>query len=625
MNYTEQLKEAQSLIGLYKAEWLNKNLFEYFNEPGYFSSLKTNRPCVLIGGRGTGKTTVLKGLSYEGQYAINSTEKSSTKIKNLEFYGIYYRVNTNRVTAFRGSEISQEKWDKYFGHYINLIFCQELLKFSLWFESVTDEKVLISNTDLRKIVISLQIKRPVESLNELKEEVEILLIEFEASINQAIDNPPENLTAQGGPIDILSEVLTSTEALKDKQFFFLIDEFENFEDYQQKILNTLIKHSNSHYTFKIGVRELGFRERSTLNINEQLTSPADYVRIDLSEIFQPKQFKGFAELVINSRLNYQNFNKEKLDISKILTSMTHMEEAKILLGEKPAFLNDFNKNLSESQKESSVSIELGHKYFIYYWSKKNKETIPNLIEDWFSNREEWNNRLNNHFYASIFAIRAGKTGIRKHYCGWDTFLALSNGNIRYLLELVHTVLQDYLEYKKEKVIENPAIHPDIQTRSAMKIGQKNLSELEGLSVEGAKLKKLLLSLGRVFGILAAEPLKRTPEANQFQVNFNKNNSELSHKILNQAIMHLALIRQPGNKLTGETSIKDYDFMIHPIFSAFFVFSYRRKRKITITEEDLLNLINNPKKGIKSILNENEDSDLSLVLPDQLQLFESYYE
>ena len=38
--------------------------------PSYFPYLSTNQSCVLLGGRGTGKTTVLKGLSYEGQQRL---------------------------------------------------------------------------------------------------------------------------------------------------------------------------------------------------------------------------------------------------------------------------------------------------------------------------------------------------------------------------------------------------------------------------------------------------------------------------------------------------------------------------------------------------------------------------
>ena len=34
MSKLDDLKKAQELLGLYKAEWLNKDIFEYFSEPG---------------------------------------------------------------------------------------------------------------------------------------------------------------------------------------------------------------------------------------------------------------------------------------------------------------------------------------------------------------------------------------------------------------------------------------------------------------------------------------------------------------------------------------------------------------------------------------------------------------
>ncbi|MDC4918678.1 hypothetical protein OHV93_12780 [Acinetobacter baumannii] len=627
----DRLREAQQLLGLYKAEWLSSKLFDYFNEPGYFSELKTNRPCVLIGGRGTGKTTVLRGLSYQGQYAIQQSNSSKIQVKDWDFFGIYYRVNTNRVTTFQGTEVTNEKWNSYFAHYINLCFSQELLKFALWFESVTNEKINISQRNWRKILKVFHFSEDIQNLEQLDEELEICLLEFEASINQIVDNPPRNLTMQGAPIDILSEALINGTILDGKQFFFLIDEFENFHNYQQKILNTLIKHNNNFYTFKVGVRELGFRERATLNNNEQLTSPADYVRVDLSEIFQPDTFKEFAELVINSRLNHSasSVGDNNININKLLGSLTQLEEANLLLdGDHNKILEDLKLSLSNEQFAQAKAIQPGYLYFIKYWSEKEKKSLDYFVLDWLKSNKEWKTRINNHFYASLFAIREGKAGIRKYYNGWDTFLSLANGNIRYLLELVHATLQEYLnEIDDVKKEEHLVISPRIQTLAAIQIGKKNLSELEGLSVEGAKLTKLLLSLGRVFGVLASKPLGHTPEANQFYVQSDSDDEiESTVKlILDQAVMHLALIRQPGNKLTGETDTKDYDYMIHPIFSPFFVFSYRRKRKISLSSSHILKLVNYPKIGIKDILsNSNRSESVVTALPDQLQLFGEYY-
>src|SRR5690348_8206849 len=127
------------LLGLYKAEWLNGELFELFTEPGYFGSLETTRPCVLMGGRGTGKTTVLRGLSYEGQFALAGEDP--VKVQQWTYFGLYYRVNTNRVTAFRGPELTEDKWCTYFGHYVNLVFCQLMLEFCLWYERTTKVRI----------------------------------------------------------------------------------------------------------------------------------------------------------------------------------------------------------------------------------------------------------------------------------------------------------------------------------------------------------------------------------------------------------------------------------------------------------------------------------------------------
>lgn len=130
MTLDEKLAKLDELFGSYKAEWLNEKIFQFFAAPSYFTALKSNRPCVLIGGRGTGKTTVLRGLSYQGQYALNSHD--ITRFDENNYIGVYFRCDTNHVHAFSGKGIAREKWVEIFSHYFNLIFTAEILYFMDW-------------------------------------------------------------------------------------------------------------------------------------------------------------------------------------------------------------------------------------------------------------------------------------------------------------------------------------------------------------------------------------------------------------------------------------------------------------------------------------------------------------
>lgn len=620
---TGSINKLSTVLGLYKAEWLRGKLFDLFTEPGYFDELKMNRPCVLIGGRGTGKTTVLQGLSYQGQFAFANSEKKI--IDTWQFFGLYHRVNTNRVTAFRGPELSEERWRACFAHYLNLLFCTQLLEFACWYELQTDRKLSLSSADLAAFRATLGLQSE-GGLAELAQDVRLQVLMFESSINSIVDAPPGFLSMQAAPVDTLASALLSTPALAGKQFFFLIDEFENYEDYQQRILNTIIKHAPSSYTFKIGVRELGWRERSTLNANEQLTSPADYARISISERLTDSRFKSFAEQVLSVR--YQNAVEPPsvtADFPALFPKLSELEEAERLIDKAQAarVRKAVEDASSPEQREAAKALPIGVQYFLDYWASAHPDTtLAAEIAAWLAGSAASKDRFDNHFHASLFAIRRGKRGIRKYYCGWDVYLALCEGNIRYLLELVHSALLLHIE---EGGAELSPISAETQTQAAQAVGRKNLSELEGLSVDGARLTKLLLSLGRVFGVLAESPAGHTSEANQFHLReeLAPESDARAMELLKHSVMHLALVRYAGSKLLDERDTKAYDYMIHPIFAPFFVISHRKKRKILLSSANLLSLVDRPREGIETVLKLNNRAS-EAELPDQLQLFGDFY-
>jgi hypothetical protein len=615
-----------SLLGLYKAEWLNGQLFDLFTEPEYFKQLEGSRPCVLVGGRGTGKTTVLRGLSYLGQFARGG--HNPDLIGRWSYYGLYYRVDTNRVAAFKGPELPEQQWARCFAHYFNLLLCGQLLDFVLWYRLQTSNKLTLSGAALRKVQLSLNLPA-CASLEDLERHLDDARLGFEASVNNVADGPPPGLSMQSAPVNELAEALCSLSPFQGKQFYFLIDEYENFENYQQQIVNSMIKHAPASYTFKIGVRELGWRERGTVNSNERLTHPADYVLVNIRDAFKGERFGNFAARVCNGRLARAEAGDQTAigDIRSALSSLTEAEEAELLGVERvrTEVLGEIEAAGDPDLYGFAAKLPPTLMLLVKYWTQSGHGTLVSNVRDVRKNRSRWRDRVNNYLFCALFTIKRGRRGIRKYYAGWRVLTQLANGNIRFLLELVHT---SYLaHFENEGELSEP-ITPEEQTIAAQQVGARKLTELEGISVEGGRLTKLVLSLGRVFQVLAESPEGHTPEVTEFHVEENgeplsPEESDDLDQLLRLAVMHQALVRSTGNKLLDEMDTREYDYRVHPIFAPFFGFSYRQKRKLKVTGKQVLGLTVRPRDEIRQILNVHSRANEE-ELPDQLKLFDGYY-
>jgi hypothetical protein len=625
MNNTDVLKSLNELFGSYRAEWLKGKIFDFFTVPSYFIELKSNRPCVLQGGRGTGKTTVLRGLSYQGQYAL-----CNNSIENFDknnFIGIYHRVNTNHVRAFIGGGLDDIDWQKIFGHYFNLVVCREILFFIKWHREVAENDEDFSQRFCMLIAKSIHIYTPCENFEMLLQAVEEAMYEFQSQINNISKKSKLRLSMPGDPIRLITECATSLSQFKNKMFYILLDEYENFTNYQQQCLNSLLKHNTELYTFKIGVRELGWRVKNTLNKEESLLDPADYVLINIEQKFtEGDYFNEFAKEVCQQRIK-ELFHCDKNEIyllEKALTDMSMEEEAEKLGIRKSVFIDKISM-LSIADRQVTEDLPLLYQFFIAYWAEAHGKILEDMIVDYKKDKVKWDTRYGNYKYSMLFKIKKGrgKVGIQKYYAGWDIFIKLANGNIRYLMELVYRAYEKHLKDERENEISSP-VSPENQTIAAQEVGLKNLRELEGLCKNGTQLVKLLLGFGRIFNVLISEGDRAAPEINQISIVGNL--SQECVDLLQDAVMYLAFVRIPGNKPNSDSSTRSDIYMIHPIYAPYFVFSHRRKRKMEISENQFMEMLSDSKKNINTILNEkNIFIDDLQKLPEQLMLFKDFYE
>lgn len=617
----EKLQLINELFGGLRAEWIEEKIFQFFTTPDYFSNIQSRQPYVLQGGRGSGKTTILRGLSYKGQYALKGGKIE--EFDETDFIGIYHRVNTNHVRAFEGGELTNQEWQKLYAHYYNLVICREIVNFLIWHQELSPNDERLSERVCQLISISLCLENRASDIQSLAEEIELSLYDFQSSVNSIDDGLPKGLSLQSEPIDLITERVLQLRQFKGKIFFLLVDEYENLNDNQQIVMNTLLKHATKNYTYKIGVRQMGWRVHYTQNDHEPLTEPADYVLLDIEDYFYKNEqlYMNFASQVCYQRLQkIQDQDKVTPQMTKLFPFLSYDDEALLMdVEHKERYL--IIKEYLDKEK-----IDLGitplYIYTLGYWAETQNMTVEDVVKDFMDKKSIWDTRYDNYKYSLLFKIRKGRGqgGIQKYYAGWNTYLKLSNGNIRYLMQLVKTALLQYIEINEDFL---SAIPFRVQTEAAIEVGKKNFEMLENLHHRGTDVIKIVLHMGRLFNVLASESEHTAPEIDQFYIqgDITPENDEL----LRAGVMNLAFIRIPGNKPSSKSDTKDYMYALHPIYAPYFIYSFRRKRKMTITNEDFYGLIISHKALMKKMLSKEEmakilgDNDY----PQQMDLFANY--
>ena len=627
-----------------RAEQLQDRIFSFYQEPAYFPELQTGTPCVLVGGRGTGKTTVLRGLSYQGQRAL----RGETPVADWPFFGAYLRVHTGKVAAFAGPELPDHQWQRVFGHYINLLLCDSVLTFIQWYCRETQTESLLQPDTVAAIAETLGIPDDALPSNEhgLLQAIGRLKRRFEVFVNTIADQPTIPLSVLGAPIDELVTSLMSHPALQGRLFFFLIDEYENLSSAQQRVVNTLIKHAGESYTFKIGVKELGWRVRTTVNEHEQLQAPADYAAININtRLGAPGVFESFATRICQERLEAvarEISSDVTPSVSDLLPRISDADEAELLgVRSQSKAVRAELERASDLDLEAFDALPPLYQYMIGFWARSHASNAAAEYADYLERPDHWDGRFTNYRHSLLFTLRAGLRGTRKYYAGFDTLIELAGDNIRFLVQLLEQSLRLHLESAGERWLHEP-VGPEHQTRATHTVAQRTLVELEGLSLIGPRLTRLCVGLGRIFQVMAQRPGGHAPEVTQFTVDDLRGDlfadgeppeapsrpleeyDDAARRLLAEAITHLALVQLPSTKMAGP-EIREYDYMLHPIFSALFSYSYRRKRKMVLSSDDVLKIVSEPHQAIKEILERNnrEDPASDEPLPEQMILFDRY--
>lgn len=605
----------EDLFSDYRAEWPASLFGDLFIAPPYFRKLEGGRPCFLIGGRGTGKTVALRSLRFDASAARSRSDRLPTDA--IPYYGVYIRINKNRVRAFQGGELPIEAWNKAFAHYFNLLFAIEASQLLEWLSSQGALEVNLAP------VGAAYGFGPVQSVSDLRTKATAALIALEVYVNNPAQGVRPVLSMSEAPLRHFVDAIRTCPSFRGRLIFCCIDEYENLLDSQQAILNTYIKHSEPPLSFKVGVKRGGLRCRATIDTQDVLATPDDYAEIDIGQ----ESFDVFAREVVEHRLQRAQERRiaaaESLD--EFLPELPLSKEAEKLGCDRVA--EEVLEAIIASGDNALVGwargIPKSELYFLKYWAEGARGRIVDLARDWMSHPDTWATRLGNYGYASLFWLSKGRKGarIRKYYAGARTLISLASGNIRYFIELIDESLT--ILAAEQGGNWDGAISPDVQTVAARAVGKRRLDQLEGLSEHGSEIKRLVLALGKVFFEFARDPVGKTPERNSFVITGSPEAQRKVLALLHEGVANLAFEVTPRTKATTQREMRDDEFRLHPIFAAFFEYSHRRKRRCTFSAESLLDVLANPARALAALMGQEATS--TEELPQQLAMFSSFYE
>lgn len=265
-------------------------------------------PMIILGGKGSGKTHLMRYLSTSTRFAGGETP---AQLRDGRFLGIYLRCGGINASRFSGKGRTNDEWAAVFQYYMDLTLAELALRDAVRAigpgslnaseERRVCEAVLAEFTPARS--------EQIETIEALSGLLSFLRRTIDIEVNNCALTKALNVTIGATPSRLVFAVPASlasqVAALTDIRFLYLIDELENLSELQQVYVNSLVRENCAPCSFKLGSRLYGLKTYRTLSSDEELKEGSEYECLKLDEYFRSKgdsEFRRFVTSVCLHRL-----------------------------------------------------------------------------------------------------------------------------------------------------------------------------------------------------------------------------------------------------------------------------------------------------------------------------------
>ena len=451
-------------------------------------------PMIMLGGKGSGKTHLMRYVSYPIQKILHARDVIGG-IRDDGFIGIYLRCGGLNAHRFSGKGQDDDTWAVVYSYCMDLWLSQ--LTLSTILDAFGDSSELVDNDRIICQGVGALLDaadfEPIEHARELLDRLAAWQKDADNQINNCARTHRLDITIRATPGQLffgIPKVLANClPSLRQVVFVYLIDEFENLSEGQQRYVNTLVRERQPPVSIKIGARLYGMKTLATYSDNEvnKEGSEFEYLFLDDQLRKNERHYRQFALKLVARRLSESGYlpmdcqdDKAAADFVRgsfdaiESTEFSGQEVGSALKdysgGERPYFrklrerlqagvrarvaagisseedLEQVIRNLSfpEYPLLEKVNILLLYRdwsagHSLLTSSVSIRDTCRRFIETDRAERSYWT--VLGHYGSDLLAQLVRECGDKQHYLGFDTFVNVSDGLPRNLLVILKNIFQ----------------------------------------------------------------------------------------------------------------------------------------------------------------------------------------
>lgn len=571
--------------------------------------LTCKTPIVLEGVRGTGKTMILKYLSYFTQKKSCNNMSIEDKLEyfKAKSIGIYFRYKIDFCRLFIRLDCTTQDKERIFNYYYELFIIRQIL------EIIED---FYRDSDIAEVedILCTFFRVKHMSMGDIRQHVNKMLRNMDQIINSSIydenwrDKIMPMVNSTGMIVDLIHTINNSIPGWKDILFVILLDEYENLGIFQT-IVNTLIKQADDtvNLTYRLGMRPAGMDNNNKTNVaGEHLQVDRDFLLRRL-EYENHNEYRKFAINISKKRLQSVDIFRENnlCDISVILGEKESFdtEATSIVKGTKhfkvlktyfpdetrmQEVINALSCDEKLMEMYNILRVMRGSDYKeISILCKKYRElrdarklaTLKEINTDEARKLKKYQLDYSSKYRVTLLYILLTIYGERKQYYSFNTFLRLSSGSINDFISLCRNTFKHMNNDMLTDLKKGKSISTRIQTFAAIDTAEDQRRKMSMSNNYGNEIYAFIDNMGSIFEAYHRDLEAKYPETNQFS--FGDENEIRNDSKLNAYLVELinsgSVIRKPIRQLKslGNTT-RGYLYLLNRIFAPIYQYSYRTR-------------------------------------------------